>query len=570
MFCEVNDPHKIKAEARTEGLGDARSIADDPVALQVIWWRLIAIADEAGVTLQRTSFSPVVRESNDFACALLDAAGNVIAENTIGIPSFTRVLPTTLAHFLKLRPASQWRAGDVGITNDPWLVAGHLPDVAILAPVFLNERLVGWTGSIAHMSDIGGSVFAADTRSVFEEGLRIPPMLFFAGGAINETLVSLVTANVRLPDQVMGDLQAQVAASHTAGEALINLMTTERIADLANISEAIRQRSELAMRKAIREIPDGNYSAVVDIDAPREEPISIKVRIDKRGDELFIDYAGTTPQVSSAQNTVFNYTEAYTCYPLKCILDPATPANDGSYAMIHVRAPEGSILNPLFPAPVNSRQLVGHCLSAAVFKALAPVLGNRVLAESGSAPTLRVILSGARKDRSRYTVFLFVNGGMGARASKDGLSATCFPSTVACGSMEVVEATAPVRVHKKELAVDSGGPGKFRGGLGQDVEIELTSSEPATLSLIVDRVYHPALGVLGGQAGSASVVLHNGERAGMPMKGKSQLRPGDRLRVLYPGGGGYCSPAERDRTAVQADLEAGLISSSAAREVYGL
>jgi len=549
---------------------DHRSLVDDPVALQVIWRRLITIADEAAATLRRTSFSPIVRESNDFACVLCDAAGNVIAENTIGIPSFNCILSTTLAHFLKWRPAELWKPGDVGITNDPWLVSGHLPDVAILAPVFLDQRLVGWTGSIAHMSDIGGSVFSADTRSVFEEGVRVPPTLFLSQGVLNETLANLLNANVRLPEQVTGDLQAQVAAAHTAGQALVHLMRTEGIDDLSEISEAIRQRSELAMRRAIAAIPDGHYEATVETDGTGEEPVWVKVAVDKRGEELFIDYAGTSPEVGSAHNCVFNYTHAYTCYPLKCMLDPATARNEGSYAMIHVKAPEGSILNPRFPAPVNTRQTVGHCLAAAVFQALAPALGQRVIAESGSAPTLRVILSGTREDESRFNVLFFINGGMGARGSKDGLSATCFPSNVISGSMEVVEATAPVRIHRKELAVDSGGAGQFRGGLGQDVEIELISSRPSILSLVVDRKQNPALGVLGGGTGAASKVLLNGEPGRMPMKGKSRLQPGDRLRVIYPGGGGFGPPAQRDRGLVAADLEAGLMSPAAAKEVYGL
>ena len=183
---------------------------------------------------------------------------------------------------------------------------------------------------------------------------------------------------------------------------------------------------------------------------------------------------------------MLNYTEAYTCYPLKCALDPATPRNEGSYRMIHVAAPEGSILNPRFPAPVYARQLVGHCLAAALYTALAPVLGDAIVAESGSAPTLRVIISGYREDRRRYTAILFINGGMGARAGQDGLPATCFPSNVVCGSMEIIEALSPLRIWRKELAPDSGGPGRFRGGLGQDVEIEL-ADQPARHALAARR-----------------------------------------------------------------------------------
>ncbi len=219
---------------------------------------------------------------------------------------------------------------------------------------------------------------------------------------------------------------------------------------------------------------------------------------------------------------------------------------------------------------MHARQLVGHCLAAAIYEALAPVLGERIVAESGSAPTLRVLVSGYREDRRRYTAILFINGGMGARAGRDGLSATCFPSNVVCGSMEIIEALSPLRIWRKELACDSGGAGRFRGGLGQDVEIELTGDRPATLSLLVERVRHPARGVLGGSSGASSRVVWNGRDGGFALKGKSPIAAGDRLRIRYPGGGGFGDPRERDRDAVRADLEAGRISESAAREVYGL
>jgi len=213
---------------------------------------------------------------------------------------------------------------------------------------------------------------------------------------------------------------------------------------------------------------------------------------------------------------------------------------------------------------------VGHCLAAAIYEALAPVLGDRIVAESGSAPTLRVLVSGYRENRRRYTSILFINGGMGARAGQDGLSATCFPSNVVCGSMEIIEATSPLRIWRKELAQDSGGPGRYRGGLGQDVEIELTGTRGGTLSLLVERKYHPPRGVLGGGAGSPSSVVWNGRDSGFPLKGKSTIAAGDRLRVRYPGGGGFGDPHSRDREAVREDLQAGRISEKAAREIYGL
>ena len=360
-----------------------RPIVDDPVALQVIWRRLIAIADEAAATLRRTSFSPIVRESNDFACVLFDAAGLAIAENTIGIPSFNMTLGRTLNYCLSKRPAGEWKPGDVGICNDPWLTSGHLPDITIVAPIFSGKRLLGWTGSIAHMADIGGALWSADTRQVFEEGIRIPFSLLMREGVYNDDLVRIIRANVRIPDLVMGDMAAQISAGDAAAQALKVLAEHERIADFSEISQAIRSRSESAMRRSIEQIPDGIYRSVVDMDGADDEPIHIEVKIEKKGSNLHIDYSGSSPQASRAINTVLNYTEAYTCYPLKCLFDPLTPRNDGSYKMIHVVAPEGSILNPRFPAPVNARQLVGHCLPAALYRALASVVADRVVADFG-------------------------------------------------------------------------------------------------------------------------------------------------------------------------------------------
>ena len=441
-----------------------RTIIDDPVALQVVWTRLIAIADEAAATLRRTSFSPIVRESNDFACVIFDAEGNAIAENTIGIPSFNMTLGRTLAHFLKERPAAEWRPGDVGITNDPWLTSGHLPDVTVLAPVFAGRRLVGWTGSIAHMADIGGTLWSADTREVYEEGIRIPPLLYMQEGRPNADLQAMIRANVRLGDAVLGDIAAQIAAGETAARGLRDLIERESIADLAPISREICARTEAAMRRAIAEIPDGTYRSSLDLDGTGEEPVHIALTIEKRGEEILIDYAGTSPEVGRALNTVMNYTEAYSCYPLKCALDPATPRNEGTYRMIHVKAPEGSILNPRFPAPVHARQLVGHCLAAAIYEALVPVLGERIIAECGSAPTLRVLVSGYREGRRRYTAILFINGGMGARAERDGLSATCFPSNVVCGSMEIIEALPPCASRARSSPAIQAAPGDGAAG----------------------------------------------------------------------------------------------------------
>ncbi len=546
----------------------SRTVAD-PVTLEILWNRLINIADEAATTLVRTSFSPIVRESNDFSCVIFDAEGNAIAENTIGIPSFNMTLSRSLQHILRWRPAAAWKSGDVAVTNDPWIGSGHLPDTTILMPVFSGARLLGWTGSTAHMADIGGSIWSADTHSVFEEGFRIPPRLLFDEGRPNQELLELLRANLRLPDQVVGDVMAQVAAAHVSAQRLLELAGEIGLDDFAEVSHQVCSRSEASMRRAIGAIPDGTYRGALDLDGTDEEPIHIEAAIRVDGERMEVDYAGSSDEVSTSVNTVLNYTEAYTCYPLKCAIDPETPRNEGSYRPITVTAPEGSILNPRYPAAVNARQLVGHCLSAVCYQALSEVMPDRVMAEAGSTPTQLVVISGTWPDRRPFTSILFINGGMGARHDADGLPTTSFPSQIACGSMESIEATAPVRIWKKELLTDSGGPGRQRGGLGQELELELVSSSPTALSLLMERTRHPARGIFGGHAGVPALVTLNGA-PDVPVKGRSRMRPGDRLRVVYPGGGGFGDPRQRPRELVLADLRSGAVSEQAAKEVYGL
>ena len=548
----------------------ARTVDFDPIALQVLWTRLIALADESAVTLVRTSFSPVVRESNDFACALFDADGNHLAENSIGIPSFNVTMANTLAAALKKRSITEWHPGDVMITNDPWLASGHLPDITMMTPIFAGGDLVAWTGSVAHMADIGGAGWTPDTREIYEEGLRIPLSLLFEDGVPNDDLFEIIKANVRMPDEVVGDLMAMVAAGRGAAAGVGRLMREAELVDLVDLSWEVRRRGEEAMRRAVASIPDGTYRSEAELDGTGEEAIKIVAAVTISGSDLLVDYNGTSPQVNIGLNTVLGYTTAYTCYPIKCALDPRTPRNGGTYQCITVKAPEGSILNPTFPAPVNARQLVGHALSGVLFEALSGIVPDKVIAESGSAPSLRVVLSGKRSSGDRFNDIFFVSGGLGARPDSDGLGAMCFPSTISCGAMEVLEADTPIRVWRKELTPDSGGAGRNRGGVGQDLEIEVLGSEQCKLALFVDRVNHPARGLHGGAPGGTSRVELNGSTHGFPLKGRTIVNPGDRIKVRYPGGGGYGDPRERPRGEVHADVRQGLVSETKAKELYEL
>jgi len=540
----------------------------DPVSLEIYWSRLISIADESAAALLRTSFSTIVRESNDFATALMDANGDSLSENTAGIPSFVGILPRTLKHFLARFPKEEWRPGDLVITNDPWMATGHLPDVTMAAPIFHRGRLVGFSGSIAHLPDIGGAPWGCDARELFEEGLRIPPVKFYSEGRINELLAEIILANVRVPDQVMGDLQAQVTANRVCARRLGEFLDDAGMVDLATLSKALQDRAEMAMRKAIEAVPDGVYRSSVDADGFDADETHIECAVTVKGSSLHIDYEGTSKQIGRGLNSVMNYTYAYSVYPVKCALDPMTPRNEGSYRSVTVDAPLGSLLNPRFPAPCNARQLTGHLLAGAIYGALAQAIPGRVTAESGSAPTLRSVYGGIDRQGNRFSQILFASGGMGASAVKDGLATTAFPTNSGAGSIEAFESISPLVVWKKEFRADSGGAGKFRGGLGQDVEVEVVSPEPVRLSLLSDRQKYAPRGLLGGKDG-AKVAITLADGTHPHQKSRSILEPGARISMRFSGGGGYGDPKERDPEAVRADVRNGYVSAEAARADYG-
>ncbi|MFI5011615.1 MAG: hydantoinase B/oxoprolinase family protein [Hyphomicrobiales bacterium] len=538
----------------------------DPITLEILWGRLVAIVDESASALQRTSFSTTVRESNDFACVLLAPDGTTLAENTLGVPSFSGVMSLVMRSFLARFPAQSWRPGDVGLTNDPWINTGHLPDTTVITPIFHDGKLVAFNGNTAHKADIGGAGYAADATEVFEEGLRIPICKLYEEGRPNELLLDIIRSNVRVAESVLGDLHAQVAAGHVCGRRVREFLDEQRIVNLAVIGLAVQERAEAAMRRAVADLPDGEYRSIVRSDG-FDEPTVFHTRVAVAGDGITVDFTGTSPQVRRGINAVFNYTYAFTCYTLKCLLDPVTRKNEGSYKPFTVVAPEGTILNARFPAPVMARSMSGHFVSSGVLLALSEALPGRVIADSGSCPGLRVSLRGIDDSGRRFAQTLFPNGGMGASMRSDGLCTTGFPTNAGGGSIEVLESITPVIFWKRELLCDSGGPGRRRGGLGQRVEIESIADQPVDAMFQFDRLDHPAAGLFGGGPGGRSKLALNGSTP-VPGKGRVLLRRGDRLSLDYAGGGGYGPPSDRDAAAVAADLRDGYISQDAAREIY--
>jgi N-methylhydantoinase B len=436
----------------------------------------------------------------------------------------------------------------------------------MVTPVFHRGQLVGFTGTAAHLPDIGGMATLAPT-DVLSEGLFIPPVHLYRAGQVNGELVSLLRTNVRLPEQVWGDIEAQVAANSVCRRRAIEFLDDTGQSDFAILSGAIHDRAERAMRRGIARIPDGRYHSRVEADGVDGSPTCIECTITVAAETLDVDYAGSSAQVAYAINSPLTYTTAYSLYPLKLLLDPHTRSNHGTYRPISVCAPDGSILNPRFPRPVLARHLTGHLLSCAVYRALAEALPDVVAADSGGAPALRVQFAGTDENGEAFGLVLFASGGMGASSRDDGLSTTAFPTNSGSGSIEALEIDAPLLFTKKEFRADSGGPGRHRGGLGQEIGIQNMSNTPARLALLGDRERHPALGMAGGgPGGRASAQISDGTEPAL--KSVTSLPPGATVTLSFAGGGGYGTPSERARDAVARDLAHGVISAEAARRDY--
>ena len=530
---------------------------EDAVALEIAWGRVRAVIDEAEATLIRTAFSPLVREACDFGVLLLDGAAGSVAQSQRSMPSFVGTLPRTLQAGLERFPASSWQPGDVFATNDPWLGTGHLPDMTAVRPIFRGGRPIAYAGCIAHWSDVGGAIWSADTHEIFEEGLRLPPCKLVDAGNLNEAITSIVLGNVRLPEQVLGDLHAQLATMEVTERRLLELLDDLGLDDPAPLFAAVQSRTESAMRAAITELPDGAYDHEIEIDGVRE-PLLLRVRLTVVGDQIELDWDGTSPQADRGINETYNHAYAMSVYPIKCLLSPDVPNNEGAYRPITMRAPEGSLVNASYPAPVASRQMIGHYISAVVMGALAQVIPERVLADSGS-PTFRIVFTGIGADGKKYGAAFTLSGGMGARAGEDGLSAAPFPSNSGATSVEMVEAATPLVIRRRALRADSGGAGANRGGLGVDLDFELHAERPCTVSVMTDRVDHPPAGRLGGEPGAPNVVRRESGELVDP-KARTELRAGETLHFRTAGGGGYGQAPDRRQSDVERDLEFGYVT----------
>lgn len=536
----------------------------DPVTLEVIWNRFLSVANEQQDTLIRTAFSTIVRESQDLACGMFDTKGRMVSQSISGTPGHINAMATSMKHFLAAFPAEKLAPGDVLITNDPWQTAGQINDITITTPIFKNGKLVALFANTCHSADIGGRILSAEAREVFEEGLRIPIMKLFDRGEPNRILMQIVRTNVRQPDEVIGDFYAQTACNETGGRALREMMDEFGLDSIDGVAEEIIRRSEAAVRAEIRKLPSGEWSNETWSDG-FEEPIVVRCTVKVAGDEIFIDFTGSSPQSTRGINVVLNYTHAYASFAIKAAICPDVPHNEGSFRPVHVSAPPGSVLNALDPAPVASRQVIGHFIPSAIFAAMSGAMPGRLMAP-GADP---IWLSVWRGQNPPFTLTVFQVGGTGARPAKDGLNAVGFPSGVAGVPAEVIESLSPVVLKRRELRADSGGPGTWRGGLGQLTEFSRRGEGKWSVSSIADRTEYPAPGLLGGKAGAPGEVTMD-DGAKLHAKALKDLKESDIVHINLPGGGGYGDPLQRDPQNVLWDVIEGYVTAEAAEKNYGV
>jgi N-methylhydantoinase B/oxoprolinase/acetone carboxylase alpha subunit len=515
----------------------------DGIELEILWSNLIGIVSEQAKALQRIAFSPIVREAGDLASALFDAQGRMVAQANTGTPGHINSLAAAGGHLHGLF-AGRLAPGDVVITNDPWLSAGHFFDITVLTPVFDGDRHVGYIGSTIHHTDIGGYGIGAGARDVHEEGLWIPPLKLYERGEPNATLHAVIRSNVRTPDHVFGDLAAQVSAGTQGGERLIAMCRRYGLRDIEALADEIIRRSEEATRAAIRRLSPGTYHGESRFDVPGGEVITLKaaVTIDAAAGEVVVDFTGSSGASPSGINVVMNYTHAYSTFAIRSCLNPDLPNNHGSLAPIRVVAPKGSIVNCEYPVPVNARHVVGMYVPMPILKALHQVIPERVLAE-GAGAVWTIQIQGKHDDGRPFTSSMFnYSGGMGARATKPGPSATCYPTGVAAVPVEILEAAMPIVFDRKELRPGSGGAGRTPGGDGQIIQFHLRTRHPWLLNAVPSRLDQGPEGLGGGAPGAAGRFTVNGKAVNEARK--ITLAPGDVVALETPGGGGYGPAAQ--------------------------
>lgn len=553
--------------------GDRAEVVD-PITTEVIRNKLEGVANEMELTLLKSSFSPIVKEGLDTSASLFTVRAETLAQ-ACAIPVHLATLIPTIRSMLAKYPLESMKEGDAYILNDPYCGGTHLPDIAIMTPIFHHGRIIAMSATMTHHGDVGGyspGSLPPNSTEIFQEGLRIPPLKFREAGAYNETLVALLRQNSRLPDTLMGDLNAQLAACNVGARRLQELAEVYGADLLMAIFDELLDRSEIMTREALRKIPEGTYRYVDAMDndgIELDKRIRVEVAVTVRDGTIEFDLAGTSPQVKGPMNCVPSGSQAAAYYAVRVLTDPTIPTNGGCFRPVTLKLPPGSLANPVEPAPVNARTSTIKRIATSMVSALAEVLPDRVGAPA--AGTLLVVAFGGNNvEGKRYIVGELIAGGSGAA---DGLDGVDVVDTDASNCMnlpaEALEMEAPIRLRRVELRRDSGGAGEFRGGLGVVREYEILS-DGVTFTHRGERHYSAASGLNGGMPGASArsrILRADGSSEEIPSKALTVLNKGDRVIVETPGGGGYGDP--RRRKTVAEDVANGKVSAEAAGKLYG-
>jgi N-methylhydantoinase B len=540
----------------------------DPITVDIVRYKLDGIAGEMQSTLLRSSFSPIVREGLDASASLFALDGTTLAQSC-SIPIHLATLIPAVAKIIETFPVATMQDGDSYVLNDPYLGGTHLPDIAVVQPVFHRGQPIALSAAMTHHQDVGGmSAGSVPTNAteIFQEGLRIPPLKLREAGIYNDTLVALLRQNVRIPDTVMGDLNAQIAACTVGARRLAELAERFGHNQLGAIFDELLARSERLTRDALRRIPAGTYHCVDHLDndgIELDKPIRIEVAATVRDGEIEFDFTGTSPQVRGPMNCVPSGSLAAACWAVRALTDPLIPTNGGCFRPIRLKLPKGTIVNPEEPAPVNARTSTIKRIAGTIVGALAPVLPDKVPA-AAAGELLVLAFGGKKRDGERFVVGELIAGGSGGGPDRDGVDVIETDATN-CMNLpaEALEMDAPIRLRSVALRTDSGGAGEWRGGLGVVREYEILDGEVA-FSHRGERHFSVAQGLAGGAPGaSAHSVIYraDGSAETIPSKIVMTLRAGDRLVVQTAGGGGYGDPAARSAEKIGEDVANGKVSA---------
>lgn len=534
------------------------------IAMNVMWNRLISVCEEQANALLRVAFGAIVREAGDLSAGIFDAEGRMMAQAVTGTPGHVNTMAKSVNAMLEYVSADTLVEGDVLVTNDPWLGAGHVFDFVVVTPVFVEHRIAGYIASTCHVVDIGGLGWSAEARSVFEEGVTIPVMRLRRAGSVNEELLALIAANSRVPREARGDVISLMSCNDEGAKRLAALMAEYRLSSLAPLADFIFERSAAATRTAIEKVPEGVYSAETELDG-YDAPIRLKATMTVKGGRIDVDLAGSSPAIAKGINCPLNYSQAYASFGIKVAVAPEVPNNHASLEPIRIDAPPGLIVSAERPWPVTARHVVGQALPDLMLACLAGALPGRILAESAGALWVLAISAEGHDSFASLNVAL---GGMGARPGSDGLSTTAFPSGVGSVPVEIAETVAPLHFEKKEFAPDTGGAGTFRGGLGQEIRIRSSRNQTLTLSAAAfERLKRGAAGRDGGLPGAPGhAEITNGPT--IASKGLYTIPAGETLVLRTPGGGGFGPPDGRAREKLARDIMRGLVSEAAADNNY--